>query len=180
MRPKVAARQTAAHRRSHGILLVHRCRRRERDPGMAAAVVHGDARRRKPRIGESTDRNAHRAVPSFFGVEQVRPADGTEPEPELRATVARTNVLSSVARHSVRRSKRSQGGKDGTRTALALQAVADADSQRFARHFDAKLAAGTGSDASRHGRVEGGWESRPHRCEHGQPLGLLAGGRFLR
>ena len=111
---------------------------------MSAAVVDGDSRRRKARIGKCPYGDAHvRLLATFFGVEHGRPADWAEAERELGPLVTDANVLGRIAKDSVRRGEAGQHGKDAARSPLASEAMADADSARLSLNFDAQLAAGT-------------------------------------
>src|SRR5690606_7888986 len=78
---------------------------------------------------------------SFLGVEHGRAADRAEAEPEFRALVTRPHIFRRLAEDLVRRPEGCQRGEDAAGTALAFQAVAQADAARLALHLDAQLAA---------------------------------------
>jgi hypothetical protein len=69
---------------------------------MSSAVIYRILWRRKAWIGESADGDRNmRLFVTFLGVEQVRSADGAEPEPEPGSLVADTNILGRGTRNLV-------------------------------------------------------------------------------
>src|SRR6185437_10557465 len=128
--------------------------RRQLHPGVSAAVVDGDLRRREGRVSERADRDPDRAVlEAFLGVEEIGPADRAEAEPEPRALIAGAHVLAGPAAHLVGRREACQRCEHAAGAPLALEAVADADAERLAADGDAELAAAAtgGADGRRHG-----------------------------
>jgi len=84
--------------RSSGVLVVGLDPPRRLHPGMPAAVVDRNLRRRKARVGKRANGDAHgRVLVAFLGVEHGRAADGAEAEPESGALVAGAEY--SVAGH---------------------------------------------------------------------------------
>ena len=131
--------------------VVRRQPRRQLDPGVAAGVVDRILRRRKARIGESSDRDGDtRGILAFFGVEYGRPADGAEPEAESGAGVAGSDILGGDTGNAVGAGETGKGGEDAAGPTLARQTVTDADSDGLARNLNAELAAGSGGGARAH------------------------------
>jgi len=135
---------------SRGILVVNTDAERQGHPGMPPAMIDGDLRGRKIRIGKATDRHGYRArFMSFFGVEEIGAADGTEPESEARALIPSADIFGCDAAHLVMRPKACECGEDATGPALASETVAYTDAPRLAFKRDGQLTARTGR-SSRH------------------------------
>src|SRR5688572_22079525 len=131
--------------RSVRVLVVGPDAWRKLDPGVPAAVMDRDLRRGETRVGEGAHRDADRGLlVTLFGVEERRPADRAEPERESGSLIAHTRKLGGSARDSVRGGEAGQGRKDDSGSALAGQAVADADPDRLPLDLAAQLAAGAG------------------------------------
>jgi hypothetical protein len=60
---------------------------------MSAAIVDGNSRRWKVRVGKRTYRDAHRFLVSVLGVEDGGSANRAEPEDEPCSLIADTNVF---------------------------------------------------------------------------------------
>ena len=132
------------------ILLVRPRDRRELDPGMTPALVDGNPRRRKARIGERADRNADRPLVTFLRVEHRGAADRAEAESEPGALITGADVFGGSAGYLIRRRKAGKRGEDGSCSPLALEAVTNANPTRFAVNLDPELAARAGSDSTGH------------------------------
>lgn len=109
---------------------------RQPDPGVPAAVIHRDRRRRKARIGEGADGNADRILHAFFGMKQRRSADRTESEDKARALIASTHIFRGGTGHRVGRGETRERREHASGPSLASQAVAEADAARFAFELD--------------------------------------------
>ena len=81
---------------------------------------------------------------AFFGVEEVRSTDWTEPEDELCALVAGADIFGCGANDFVGSDEACQGGEYAAGSPLAGKAVANACSYRLALDFNAQLTAGAG------------------------------------
>jgi hypothetical protein len=119
---------------------------------MPAAVIDRSLRWRKAWVGEGPHGDTHRRLflrfsailrAEDFGVEQICPADGAEPELELGSLVAKANILGCGAKDLVRCGKAGQRCKDTPRPTLTGEAMADADTEWVALNFNAQLSAGT-------------------------------------
>ncbi len=130
--------------RSSGVLVVGLDPPRRLHPGMPAAVVDRNLRRRKARVGKRANGDAHgRVLVAFLGVEHGRSANRAEAEPESGALVAGADVLGCGAMDRV-------GAAKLASAANQLPSGADrrgndrADFAWLAVNFDAQLAAGAG------------------------------------
>jgi len=140
--------------RSVRVLLMDLDPRRELHPGMPAAVVDRNLRRRKVGIIERSHGDSHGPVlVAFLGVEHGRAADRAEAESEPRALVAGAHVLRRCAMDRVGRGEAGERREHAPRPPLAGEAMADADAQRLAVDLDTQLAAraGGGSGSGGHG-----------------------------
>lgn len=117
---------------------------------MPAAVVDGNPGRWKIRIGKCPDGDAHAAALAFFGVEDGRPADRTEPESEPGALVAGTDVFGGGSEDLERPGEAGQGREDAAGSLLAGEAMANTDAPRLAFDLDAQLSAKAGGCTGRH------------------------------
>jgi hypothetical protein len=95
------------------------------------------------RVGKRTDGDAHRIIVPFFAVEDRGPADRAEPESELGALIPDPNVFGGAAEDFERSGEARQRCEDAAGSLLTGEAVANADSARFAFDFNAQLSAGT-------------------------------------
>jgi len=126
--------------------------RRQLHPGMPAAVVDRNLRRRKARVGKRANGDAHgRVLVAFLGVEHGRSANRAEAEPESGALVAGADVLGCGAMDRVGRCEAGERRKHTTRLALTGEAMTNADFAWLAVNFDAQLAAGAGGGSGGHG-----------------------------
>jgi hypothetical protein len=113
-------------------------------------VVDGNAGRREARFREGAHGDGHGLIVAVLGVEDGRPADRAKPEYEPGALIAHANVFGCGAGHREGSREAGQSCKDTSRSALAGEAVADADAERFTLNFNAQLAAGTGGRSTTH------------------------------
>ena len=110
---------------------------------MPAAVVDGDPWRRKARIGECPNGDAHRRVVSFFGVEDRRSANRAEAEYELRSLISDANVFGGSSGDFERGGEACERREYAAGPLLAGKAVAYAHASRLALDLYAQLSAGT-------------------------------------
>jgi hypothetical protein len=125
------------------IFLEGRDARRQSNPGMPAAVVDGNLRRWKLRIGERSHRDTHGFVVADLGMENSRTAHGAKPEQELRSLIADAKILCGLAVHLERSREAREGSENTARASLASKTIADADAARLAFDLNSQLAAGT-------------------------------------
>lgn len=119
-------------------------------PWMSTAVVDGNPGCGKSRIGESTYRDADGFVIAIFGVEDRRPANGAEPESELRSLIADSNVLRGGAEDIERSGESGQRREDAAGPLLTGEAIAHADPSGVPLNLNAQLPAGTRGCSGRH------------------------------
>src|SRR6476620_11356466 len=105
---------------------------RQLHPWMAATVVHGHSWRRKGRVAERADRNAHRTFDAHFRMEHRAAARRAETEHEARALVAGALVFGGGARDGERRREARERSEHAAGASLALEAVTQADAARLA------------------------------------------------
>jgi hypothetical protein len=110
---------------------------------MSAAVVNRYLRCGKRRICKSADSDAYRFIVAVFGVENIRPANRTEPENEPGALITDTGVFSGMTVDFERTGKARQRCEHAAGSSLAGEAVANANTPWVAFDFNAKLPAGT-------------------------------------
>src|SRR5690606_27291598 len=134
--PCARTRSPSAPWSSFGILVVAAHAGRQPDPAVPAGVVDRDFGRGKTRVGERPHRHADRALLALFRVVEVRSAHRAEAEPELGPLVAGTHVLRGPADDPPRGGEARQGGEYAARAPLAGEAMAHADPERLALHFD--------------------------------------------
>ena len=121
------------------------------NPRVPAAVVDGNLRRWKLRVGKRTHAYAHRLSVSFFGVEDGSPTDWAEPEYELGSLIPDTDVFGRGTEDFERSRETGQCCEDAAGPLLAGEAVAKANSSRFAFDLNTQLSAGArGCSARRH------------------------------
>ena len=117
---------------------------------MPTTLVNRHLRCRKARVGKRSDCNAHGRVIALFRMEHGRPANRTEPEYELSALIADTNVLGGGTGDSKGCGEARQRRKYTAAPSLAGEAVAHADVARRTVDFNAQLPAGTRGRSGRH------------------------------
>ena len=111
---------------------------------MSATLIDRDLRLRKTRISEGTHGNTRRRLlETLFGVEHSCPAHRTESEPEPGALITDAHVLGCAAGNVIRSGEAGQRCENTAGPALAGEAVANANTERFAMNFDAQLATRT-------------------------------------
>jgi hypothetical protein len=87
---------------------------------------------------------------TFLGVEDVSPADRTEPESEPGSLIADANVFGGLTEDFERRGEAGQCREDTAGPSLAGKAVANANSSGLAFDLNAQLPAGTSGGSGRH------------------------------
>jgi len=95
------------------------------------------------RVGKRADGDAHGIVVTLFAVEDGGPADRAEPESELGAPISDSDVFGGSSEDFERSGEARQRCEDAAGSLLTGEAVANADSARFAFDFNAQLSAGT-------------------------------------
>ena len=110
---------------------------RQLNPRMPAAVVDGNSRRWKARVGKGSYRDTHGIIVSVFGMEDGSPANWAEPEYELGSVVPDTGVFGDSTRDFERSREAGQCREDTASSLLTSEAVANADSARFSLNFNA-------------------------------------------
>ena len=146
------ANRRAARSSLGGILVELRRSRRQLHPRVPAAVVNRNAGRRKARVGECSDSDAHGPIVTFFGVKDRGPADRAEPESELRPLVADADIFGGGAEDLEWSGKAGECSEDAAGPLLTCEAVADANPARFALDLNAQLAAGARGGSRWHAR----------------------------
>jgi hypothetical protein len=124
------------------IVLEGRGARRQLNPGVSAAVVDGNLRRWKFRIGERSHRDTNGRVVADLGVENSRTAHRTKPEQEPRSLIADAKILCGLAIYFERSREAREGSENTARASLASKTIADTDAARLAFDLNSQLAAG--------------------------------------
>jgi hypothetical protein len=109
---------------------------------MPAAVVDGNLRCWKLRIGERSHGDTHGLVVADLGMKDGRTAHGAEPEQKLRSLIADAKILRGVTVHFERSSEAREGSENTACASLASKTIADADAARLAFDLNSQLAAG--------------------------------------
>jgi hypothetical protein len=87
---------------------------------------------------------------TFFGVEDVSPTDGAEPESELGSLIPDANVFGGLTENFERSGEAGQCREDTAGPSLAGKAVANANPSGLAFDLNAQLPAGTSGCSGRH------------------------------
>jgi hypothetical protein len=124
--------------------------RRQPNPRVPAALVNGNLRRWKVRVSKRADGNAHRLMVAVFGVEDGRPTGRAKPEYEPGPLIPDTDVFGGGTENFERGRKTGQCREDTAGSSLAGEAVANANSARFALDLNSQLSAGARGCSGRH------------------------------
>jgi hypothetical protein len=135
---------------SSGILVERRRVRRQLNPRVSTAIVDGNLRRWKERIGKRTNGNAHGLILIFLGVEYRGPANGAKPKYELGSAVADASEFGRGTGYLVWSGESGQRCENAAGPLLAGQAVANANSPWLTFDFNAQLSAGARGSSGKH------------------------------
>ena len=108
---------------------------------MPAAVVDGNCRRWKVRVGKCTHSDADSAIFADFGVVDGSPTNGAKPEDELGTLVPDTNVFGGIAKDLEGRVEAGQCREHTAGSLLAGETVADANASWLALNSNSQLSA---------------------------------------
>jgi hypothetical protein len=108
---------------------------------MPAAVVDGNCRRWKVRVGKGTHCDADSAIFADFGVEDGSPTNGAKPEDELGTLVPDTDVFGGVPKDLEGCVETGQCREHTAGPLLAGEAVADANAAWLALNSNPQLSA---------------------------------------
>jgi hypothetical protein len=104
---------------------------------MSATIVYGVLGCGKSRVGKSTDGHRNVFFIPFFGMKQIRAADGAEPETVLRAAISISDKLRCRAGNIVRNGKSGKCCEYAPGSALTSEAMTYTDAEWLAHYFNA-------------------------------------------
>ena len=117
---------------------------------MPTAVVDGNSRRWKARVSECTYGDAHGLIVTVFGVEDGSPTNWAKPEYGPCSLIPDADVFGGSTEDFERSREACQRCEDATGPLLAGEAVANANSTRFAFDLNAQLSARARGRSGRH------------------------------
>ena len=117
---------------------------------MPAALIDGKSRRWKVRVSKRAHGDAHRIIVTVFGVEDGSPTNWAKPEYELGSLIPDTDVFGGGTEDFERSREACQCSEDTASPLLAGEAVANANSTRFAFDLNAQLSAGARGRSGSH------------------------------
>ena len=118
---------------------------------MSAALVYGKSRRWKAGVSKRAHGDAHRLISTVFGVEDGGSTNWAKPEYESCSLIPDTDVFGGGTEDFEWSSEAGQGCEDTAGPLLTREAVANANSTRFAFDLNAQLPAGArGCSGHRH------------------------------
>jgi hypothetical protein len=120
------------------------------NPWMPAALVDGKSRRWKARVSKRSHGYAHRLIVTLFGVEDSSPTDCAKPECEPCSAIPDADVFGGGTEDFERSREACQCCEDTAGPLLAREAVANANSTRFAFYLNAQLSARASGRSGRH------------------------------
>ncbi len=135
---------------SRGILVERLRAWRQLNPRVPAALVDGKSRHRKLRVSKRAYGDAHGLIATLFGVEDGAPANWAKPEYEPGSLIPDTDVFGGGTEDFERSREACQCREDTAGPLLAGEAVANADSTRFAFDLNTQLSAGARGCSGRH------------------------------
>ena len=135
---------------SSGIFVERSRAWRQLNPRMPAALVDGKSRRWKARVSKRAHGDAHRLIVTIFGVEDGSPTNWAKPEYEPCSLIPDTDVFGGGTEDFERSREAGQCCEDTAGPLLAGEAVANANSTRFAIDLNAQLSAGARGCSERH------------------------------